>query len=361
MIKRLIFFITLIIPAILLGQETSLQSYTAFDGTKFSVGDTILIGIGSGDDHVLQSLYLDPAIKNIKLPNTNMVIKRIMTINNNTIFKVKAPSNITSYALDINLALKKNEIILNKTEFKKMAWKRTYTYNSFTDTTAFLYFIKVSKDTITKFSKEYLYLYDRTTYDNIRLDEFEFKKGLRNAQKTIQEKFSQIDTIKTYFITVPFIVSDYDFENQSFGLLGDNGYKWEGGVAVKKHWQKQDLSQNKEGYVVNQTNVSLFFINYKEFINFKIGEDEASSFLKRKKDEDGHINRTVYITIAFNLRNGSKIGSNDNTKLRQESFSSNWYLQSSKYNCFINAEIKEMYVYDSPNFIYNVLGFKTVK
>ena len=265
MIKELKLFLLLLIPTILMGQET--KTYTAFDGTKFSVGDTVLIGVGSRSNYFLESIYIIPTSKEYKMPNTNAVIKKIMTVDNKTIFKIKPLNQIFNFDLEINTALLNNEIILNKSEFRKKGWERTFSYKPLLDTTAFLYFIRTSKDTISKFAKEYIFLYDRTTYDNIRLDEFEFKKGLRNAQKTIQEKFNQIDTNKIYYITTTFTVADYDFDNQSFELLA-NKLSWEGAASVKAHRKDKEYSLNKEGYNVSQTNVALFFSNFKEFSSF---------------------------------------------------------------------------------------------
>ena len=88
----------------------------------------------------------------------------------------------------------------------------------------------------------------------------------------------------------------------------------------------------------------------------KINENEASSFLKRKKDADGNVDRTVYVSMAFKLKSGSKVVSKDNPK--SNSLYINWYGDNSKYICYINAEIKEMYVYDNLNYLYNVLGSK---
>ena len=355
MLKGLKLFLLLLIPTFLMGQETSSQTYTAFDGTKFSIGDTILIGVGSRRDNFLESLYILETNKDNKMPNTNVIIKKIITVSSKIIFKVKPLNQFFNFDLDINTALLNSEIILNKNEFRKRGWERTFSYKPLTDTTAFLYFIRTSKDTISKYAKEYLFLYDRTTYDNIRLDEFEFKKGLRNAQKTIQEKFNQIDTNTIHYVATSFTVADYDFDNQSFALLS-NKVPWEGGAAIKSHRKEKEYSLNKEGQNVSQTNVSLLFQNFKEFSTFKISENEASSFLKRKKDTNGNVDRTVYVSIAFKLKSGSKIVSKENPK--SNIFFINWYGDNSKYICYINAEIKEIYVYDNQNYLYNVLGSK---
>ena len=355
MFKKLKSLLLLFIPTLVMGQEISSQSYTAFDGTKFSVGDTILIGFGSNYDYTLTSLYIDFMHKNNKMFNTNAVIKKIISSNNNTIFKVRPSNQIVNFDFEINSALLNSEIILNKKEFRKKEWEKTFSYKTFTDTTAFLYYIKASKDTISKYSKEYLFLFDRTTYDNIRLDEFEFKKGLRNAQNTIQDKFSKIDTSKTYFIGCSFEVADYDFDKQSFELISNN-VKWDGTALVKIHRKEKEYSLNKEGYNVSQTNVGLLFSNFQDFSSFSINENDASSFIKRKKDKEGNINRTVYATIAFKLKIGTKIVSKENSKTNINYL--NWYRDNSKYNCYVNAEIQEMIIYDSKNYVYNKLGSK---
>ncbi|MFQ3575009.1 MAG: hypothetical protein SNJ77_01095 [Cytophagales bacterium] len=69
------------------------NSYKSYDGREFHVGDTILIGIGSGINGNLESIYLDPNNKTLKYPNTFATIKKIFPNNENAIFRIKIKNN----------------------------------------------------------------------------------------------------------------------------------------------------------------------------------------------------------------------------------------------------------------------------
>jgi hypothetical protein len=328
--------ILIIIFSILNSLNLLSQSHTAFDGSTFTVGDSIIVGLPSNTSSFEYIKSFDADIKGYKEVRKNIVYNKfpIKGIHQNTerFRKDFYNENATiiefgktgflgiSYYADIDNAIKKGEIVLSVNP----SFSKNKVLN---DTLAYIYHAKTSGNSIDSYKNEYLYRFKRELYQKTHQDEFEYQKSLSIAKKEMQETIDNFDFIQDFTVLTSLNVGNYNFDNSVFPLTEE----------------QLILSIVELNPFLQYKSVNLYFPNYNEFSYIVIDSESANSFVKRRKDRFGDVNRKVYLKISFNLvEKSDDIG------------------QELKDNIII-GKIKSIEFYDFDHCNYNWLGTTSLK
>lgn len=276
------------------------QSYTAIDGTEFIVGDSILIGLPSYESLLGKKLYRYRYIKSYdanskryqsvvkKIHYKYFPIKEIKDVSERFIRDFDKNAKLiefgelgflkTNYYVDINNAIRHGEIMLS--------FNPAYNKSKIlTDTLAFIFYANISDRPIENFAKDYLIRFKKELYKNTHEDEFEYQKSLKITKEEMLNIYSNFDFSQEFSIFTKLNVENYDFDRNGFPI------------------KIEDLSVRAVKYSID-TEENLVDINFSNFdkLNFiNIESEKANSFVKRRKDNSGNIDRTVYLRINFNL------------------------------------------------------------
>jgi len=274
------------------------QSYTAIDGTEFTVGDSILIGLPSYESLTGKKSYRfiksydadSKSYQNVKkaIHYKYFPIKEIKDVSERFMRDFDENAKLiefgelgflkTSYYVDINSAIKSGEIML--------AFNPNYNKSKIlTDTLAFIFYANVSDRPIESFAKDYLIRFKKELYKNTHEDEFEFQKSLSIAKKEMENIYTKIDFTQEFSIFTKLDVENYDFDRNGFPIKIE-----ELSVRAIKH-----------SIYTEESSLEIDFLNFNKFNFINIESEKANSFVKRRKDNLGNIDRTVYLRINFNL------------------------------------------------------------
>ncbi len=320
------------------------QSYTAFDGTIFNVGDTIIIGYRSkaigftstnkSYNYIMKYYRYSNNIdgyKNIEkdLSMKRFIITKIFKDNNDfygvTTFEVIPYNNSkNNYYISIDSAIRNGEVCLN---LNPVPSKRNI-YLS--DIIAFINYIRLSKKNSDQAKEEFLYRFLYKNYIETYQDEFEYHSSLDSA-KINYEKQDTLPISTTYSLNVILSINKYDFTKKGF--------------PIKEKVAQCNLLNSKNKlpmYSVdaspknNYSSISINFINFKKNGFFLIKPENAKKFIAhRKNPHSGIVDRKVYAKFIFNI-----IGTSLNDKNER----------------ILNAKIKSIEFYEFDNMIYNYLG-----
>lgn len=312
------------------------QSHTAFDRTVFTVGDSIIVGLPFNSKSFKYIKSYDADYKGYKNVRKNIIYNKfpIKGIHKNTerfnrnfynddatiIEFGKTGFLGISYYVDIDNAIKKGEIILSvNPNFSKNV--------KLVDTIAYIYHAKISGNPIDNYKKEYLYRFKRELYKQTHEDEFEYQKSLNIAKKEMQQVIDNFNFNQEFTVLTKMKFGDYDFDKHGFSLSEE----------------QMVLSLVKMNLFLEYKSVDIYFPNYPEFTFVQVDSELANSFVKRRKDSYGDVDRTVYLLINFIL------------KEKEENIE-----QEFKENIII-GEIKSIEFYDFEHYQYNWLGTTSLK
>jgi hypothetical protein len=168
-------------------------------------------------------------------------------------------------------------------------------------------------------------------YDNTREDEFDYHNSLNQAKSELTNNLKKIDFNKQFSINTKLSIGNYNFENHGF-LLNEEKLNFN---LVEK--VKTIFTNAKSEYPP----IDIVFPNFEDFRFLEIEPDYANSFLKRRKDDYGNIDREVYVKLNFNIVN---LTQEEKNSLKQ--YSGN----------LLFGKISSIEVYEYKNFKYNWLG-----
>ncbi len=318
--------------------STFAQEFEAIDGNIYRVGDSILIGLNSGyksyDD--IQEYYTDNYSSGYRNVKSNIALKKylIKSIGKGGEFAEKMYWDSEDilirfgtkgflgedYYARMDYAIKSGEIVSrlpSKDDFLK--------YDKLNDSIAFAYFVKSTSIPTEKFSEEYLYRFMNDLYTNSREDEFEYHNSVSKAKNILNSILSNVDFSQNFSLYTTFYLDNYDFENKGFLIRAeDPKYK----VANDANWPKYP-------------SIYLIFPEFEKYRFVSIEPEFANSYIKRKKDKYGDIDRKVYARINY------KIVDVDESKIE----ASDRYSGNLLFGKIISIEL-----YEFENYYYNWIG-----
>jgi hypothetical protein len=338
--KRFLFLL-LLNSCFVLGfsQNTEPKVYITFDNSKFVQGDSIYLGYYSGYekfDYVKEFYYngqYDKGYRRVsgKLVDTKHKIldiyKDVNAIWDTSayIIEVGETGFLKGYKLYINInqAIKNGEIVLSQSPFKVANRK----LEEFSDSIAFLFRVKQSSKPVGDFALEYLYRFKNKTYEKYKQDEFELDNQKQIATETLKTLVSKIIDTTTYFLDLELSFDNYDFSTLSFPVGGYGDYY----KVIESTW-------------AYHPETGLVFVNQKELNRVAVDKPIANSFIKRRKNKYGEIDRKVYARIYF-----KNVVIPSNAPARS-SFS------ESNYRNFLFGAIYKIEFFDFKNRNYNYIG-----
>lgn len=295
--KLLLVFSTFLINFILIGQTH--KSYKTFDGSVFTEMDTITLGYHTGYNSYqsIREYYYDSkysngykdvkiSLNNLKLPIISIYqssdefnqLKTIVYVGKKGFLKQK-------YYIDIESAVQNGEVIVKSNDKTKLI------SSPISEELAFIYYHVLSNKTLNISKEEYLFRFKNDLYNKTREDEFEYHSALKTSSNEIQLKVSEVDTNKIYSINTTVNLQKYDFNSEGFPINEKDAT-----ILLLK-----DVSQiwynSKEDY----SQLSISFLNFKNFAFLSYPPEEAKGFISRRKDKYGNIDRKVYIKIFFTI------------------------------------------------------------
>lgn len=316
-----------ILLALLAAVNAYSQSHTAYDGSTFTVGDSIKIGIASGN--IGSYLYIhNSSLRRISYNQYKQkyLIKRIHPNSSRhgfagspTVIEVGTRGLLgITYHISIDNAIRNGEVILkeypNKILSNPISPQQTFAYN-------------VNTTKSDSYEEEYLIRFHNDEYKKKRNNEFEFNSLLRRSREEVNKIYSETDYSQTFTTFMEVELGDYDFNEQAFFLeIRELAPRL---LPLILQMGQKDLNA-----------IAVYFTNYDEFKKLSINEEEAHSFIKRRTSERGAINRKVYIRIEY--------------KLTEEEFDVK-YLNTDKTE-FFSAKIKRIAFFDHKSGEYNWLG-----
>lgn len=310
------------------------QDHEALDGIIYRVGDSVTIGINSGyksyDDikERYSSGYRDVKknlafkrylIKSIR--KGGELAEKMYWDSDDILMRFGTKGFLgEDYYARINNAIKSGEIISrlptegNWIENKKL-----------NDSIAFAYFVKSTSIPTEKFSEEYLYRFMNDLYKSSHEDEFEYHNSISKAKKELASILPNVDFSIDFSLYTTFYLDNYDFENKGFLIRAENP-KYEVTKAV--NWSKYPA-------------IHIVFPEFEKYRFVSIDPEMANSYVKRKKDKYGDVDRKVYAKINY------KIVDVGEAKLDLDSrYSGN----------LLFGKISSIELYEFENYYYNWIG-----
>ena len=163
-------------------------------------------------------------------------------------------NSLFNFFIDIDNAILYDEIANCNNIYFESSWGEK---NFLTDSIAYLLYITKEPEITKELAKEYLYLFNRSKYNLIREDEFEFHKGIKETQNQLNEIISQIDTNIIYTILFDDFVDNYNFDLEAFPIK----WKHNGMQVYNDIWEGLTPNDvNNDG--VKLTDLRIKFINW---------------------------------------------------------------------------------------------------
>jgi Domain of unknown function (DUF4852) len=268
------------------GQTTKIkfsEPYKTTSGMVLTPGDTLTIGVKSSYHDKFDYLF------DIKFKKTfsdaatgrKVIIKhfRRETIDEKkVIIAVIPPQPETGFNayVDIDNALEKGEIFSSQSQFMKSRNVKLFVKEPL------LYFIKMFEKEPASYAKEFVYRFDRKTYNTFKEDEFEMGKILNATSLNIEKTIDSLDFKTTYATAIKIELNEYDF--------GTKGFPFKLAEAI---------TVLEKGFGEDKTAVYLVLSNSTSFQNLKMSEEQAKLFIQRRKDRYGNVDRSVYVKVNF--------------------------------------------------------------
>lgn len=299
--KLLLVFSTFLLNFVLLGQTN--KSYKTFDGSVFTEMDTITLGYQTGYKSYksIKEYYYDSKYSNgyrdvkISLNKLKLPIKSIYQSSeefnqSKTIVKVGEKGFLKQkYFIDIESAVQNGEVVVksnNKTELISSLMSQDL---------AFVNYHVLSNNTLNNSKEEYLFRFKNDLYNKTREDEFEYHSALKTSSNELQSMVNEVDTNKVYSINTAVNLQKYDFDSEGFPINEKDAT-----FLLLKN-VRQVLNNSKEDY----SQLSISFLNFKNFAFLSYPTEEAKGFISRKKDKYGNVDRKVYIKIFYTVNNAT--------------------------------------------------------
>lgn len=322
---------------------TICQEYEAFDGTVYKVGDSVLIGFNTGYNyydniselHVdqygssYQDVKKDISFKKYKIKSVgkdaNLADK--LYEDENTIFLTIGTRGYfkEEYYVILEDAIRSGEIVS-----RIIPENQRTNYKRFSDTLSLLYYIKTTIIPVDKFKEEYLYRYINDLYTKTKEDEFEYHNALQTSKKEIEKKIQLLDFNTSYSISTTLNLDNYDFEYNGFKITNET-------LSFKLVKAKTSTWGAPNDYPA----ISIVFPNYDKFRFISVYPQYANSFVKRRKDKYGNVDREVYARINFKILNVD-----DSERHANDRYSDN----------LLTGKIESIELYEFNNYLYNWIG-----
>lgn len=303
------------------------QSYTAFDGSTFSVGDSICIGFQSGNSSYVYIRDFQGGNYyglNINLALNKYVIKGIFPNSERygfsgrpTVLQVGTRGlRGISFYISLDDAIRHGEVVVEQNPHKKST-------NRLEDIKAFIFLTQ--GENIDRYIDEYLFRFHNELYARTRNNEFEYHTSKAMAKQEILEVWNSFDYSQTFSYSTRINLENYCFENQGFPFALK---------TLTLNILRRQLTLNN---ITNE--ISINFINFSDFPFVFINPEKANSFIKRRTDHRGSVDRRIYAVVYFNL---VKIEDID-----------------TEQGYVIYGNISEIEIYDHQNLRYNWLATLT--
>lgn len=335
----------LILPNLVFSQNftKSVEPYTAKNGKTYKVGDNIIVTTpadfsntflyyGSGNG---LSFKKDAIFKSEN--NTHDNRWKIHTIKQfkiyNDIGTVAVIDKLFNVGVLIEKALETGEIATP--ELEELIYHKP---KVFTDSVAYLAYLKRENEITNENAKEFLYLFDNRRYDYAREDEFAYHAEISKTKKFLNEVTNQINQDETYFIRFNDRIGNYSFDSLSFPLMWKNN----GAQILDDTWlafNSDDINKNK----VELTDLRIFFENIEDFKYLPLNMEKAQYLVKHRKDRFGDVDRKMYLGIQFKIK--KLVG--------KEYFEQNFIDKGEKY---LICEILRIDFFEDKEFQYNYLN-----
>lgn len=324
----------------------TIQSYIAYDNSSFKVGDSVMIGFLKSQgyyNNIKTYFYKNQNVfgyEHVKLNllGTKHVILNIykdkdkIFDNNAYILEIGQKGFSKGYSLYVNIneAIREGEIVLNESP--------NFSYNKntkpLTDTLAFLIGIKNSSTPLSFFSLEFMQRFENDTYEKYKEDEFELDNQKSKILNKIVNLTNNLESSTIYCVDIPLTIDNYDFTSLSF--------------PVGNFYEYYIVAQSK--YSKNM-NIDIVFENQNYFNTFHLNKDIANNLVKRRKDSNGNVNRTLYARVYFTIITNPSNPLNNKISYDNYSFVEGRYI-------FIYGEIQKIEFFDFENRYYNFIGQK---
>ncbi|MCA1745688.1 MAG: DUF4852 domain-containing protein, partial [Bacteroidales bacterium] len=285
--------------------EKSKDPYIAKNGTVYKVGDTISIASptdfsneftcfvqGNKLESKMQALYTvkgKDGTRTYDRRNTRYTIKQFKIFEEHGTYAVV--DNMFNYMVNIDLGLEMNEVFSK--EMEDMIIDRIP--EIFTDSIAFLHYLKRQGEVNENSVKEFLYVFDNPTYKNVRNDEFAFHEQLSKTKKQLNEAVVNIIEDKTYFLGFEDKIGNYNFDTSSFPILWEKN----GGVMLDDFWEL--LAKDNLSGQIDLTDLRIFFTNTEDFPEMLLNPDRARFLINHRKAANGNIDRKIHMGIQFKI------------------------------------------------------------
>jgi hypothetical protein len=317
-------------------QKTEPKTYVAFDNSTFKQGDSLYIGYNDGYQKFdyIKEYYINQYDKGFRKIPATVVGKKFKILDiytggylnsydtSTVVLKIGEKGLLgLKLFVDINNAIRTGEVIVNTDP----QWRTTMSIQQFSDSIALLYKIKQSQQAPSNYALEYLQRLNEKNYDKYREDEFELENQKQITTNKIKENVATMSDTTMYYTDIELTLDNYDFETMSFPIGRFNEY-----YKINKYLGE------------NSPETDLVFINQNNFAKFAVDKFTANSFIKRRKDRHGNIDRTVFARVYFKSTKVSAI-----TKSR--------YVNSA-YSNYIFGTIYHIYFFDFKNRVYNYIG-----
>ena len=337
--KRLflsICFITTIVCSY--AQKSEPKTYVVYDNSTFSQGDSLYIGFKSGYkqfDYIKEYYFRGLHDKGFRKVVSNIVGKKFKILD---IYKEGfLDSYDTSTAVveigekgllglklyvDINNAIRTGEVIINLSP----NYHANMSIKNFSDSIAFLCKVKNSQLPPLNFSLEYLRRFNEKNYDKYHEDEFELDNQKQISTNKIKKDIAIMSDTTMYYTDIELNLDNYDFSTMSFSVEFEKYYRILPNIAGRF------------------TETNLVFVNQNDFSMLPADKSIANSFIKRRKNNNGYINRTTFARVYFK-----------NTPIPADAPSKLHYINDG-YQDYLFGTISRIEFFDFKNRLYNYIG-----
>lgn len=297
----------LLLPTLALSQkfQKSELPYTSSSGKVYHVGDTIVIGSPADFSNQFSYYFMGNKLTStVSAVTTHKVGEEVKTYDKRyrgEIIKqfriypdgdTYVVTNKTfNYLINIEKGLETGEILTPKL-MELINNKPTV----FSDSIAYLAYLKRKENINTENVKEFLFLFDRKKYNSVREDEFAFHSQMKETHLFLNEAINEIDVSKTYFIKFKNEIGNFDFDSHSFPLAWDGN----GAQILNNTWSSfvpEDI--NKSG--IKLTDLRVYFSNYKDFKHLPLSIEKAQHLINHRKSSSGNVDRNVYMIVQFKI------------------------------------------------------------
>ena len=313
-------------------QKSEPKTYVAYDNSTFTQGDSLHIGFMTGYKcyDYIKDYARDGYVKvEYNLAGKTYKIVDIYTAGsmscfdaNTVIIEIGQKGFFGKrLSVDINNAIRTGEVIINFSP----QWRENIKIQNFSDSIAFLYKVKNSQQPPLNFSLEYLRRFNEKNYDKYREDEFELDNQKQISTNKMKENIAMLSDATTYYTDIELNLENYDFSTMSFPVVFEKYYTILHQVRL--------FSETK-----------LVFVNQNDFEKLPVDKSVANSFIKRRKNSSGYINRTVFARVYFK---NIPIPANTTSKLH--------YINN-EYQNYLFGTIQRIEFFDLMNRQYNYIG-----